>query len=195
MGNKFYGLCNGQETKVGENHNEWEVSKDEEKINYSQNPKADQSAKLIQKNFQKFKAQKELSEEEQSQMKEFDENIVSHGRFITLEDLNARIDDSVKKVERVLKPFYASEEERNKFKHVFNRGPFLFHDLTVYYGQWSFLGKKQGYGIFVKPDGSKYEGFWYNDRIDGKGRYIDINGNYYEGNFFFKIFYKKKIPF
>lgn len=53
----------------------------------------------------------------------------------------------------------------------------------VYKGHWSIDKKKNGYGIFVNSDGSKYEGLFRNGKLDGKGRYITVKGDFFEGNF------------
>eukprot|EP00340_Litonotus_pictus_P004350 CAMPEP_0170518464 /NCGR_PEP_ID=MMETSP0209-20121228/4145_1 /TAXON_ID=665100 ORGANISM="Litonotus pictus, Strain P1" /NCGR_SAMPLE_ID=MMETSP0209 /ASSEMBLY_ACC=CAM_ASM_000301 /LENGTH=355 /DNA_ID=CAMNT_0010804033 /DNA_START=168 /DNA_END=1235 /DNA_ORIENTATION=+ len=53
----------------------------------------------------------------------------------------------------------------------------------VYKGHWSLDRKKNGYGILVNSDGSKYEGLFRNEKLDGKGRYITIKGDFFEGFF------------
>lgn len=46
-----------------------------------------------------------------------------------------------------------------------------------------FNGKFSGRGIFVRKDGSREEGYWYKDRLEGFGRIIKANGYFYEGEF------------
>jgi hypothetical protein len=41
---------------------------------------------------------------------------------------------------------------------------------------------KEGYGLQVWPDGSKYEGFWQKDMANGYGRFILADGDVFEGN-------------
>jgi hypothetical protein len=53
----------------------------------------------------------------------------------------------------------------------------------IYEGFWNLKGKYEGYGILVKADGSKYEGFWKDGLLEGIGRFFSNDGNYYEGNF------------
>jgi hypothetical protein len=53
----------------------------------------------------------------------------------------------------------------------------------IYEGFWNLKGKYEGYGILVKADGSKYEGFWKDGSLEGIGRFFSSDGNYYEGNF------------
>ena len=40
---------------------------------------------------------------------------------------------------------------------------------------------RQGRGMLIWKDGSKYEGYWKNDMTDGKGRLIHSDGDVYEG--------------
>lgn len=41
--------------------------------------------------------------------------------------------------------------------------------------------KKHGQGLFIYPDGSKYEGSWVDDLRDGYGIYYYVNGDRFEG--------------
>ena len=43
--------------------------------------------------------------------------------------------------------------------------------------------QRDGCGVQLWPDGSKYEGMWRNDKACGKGRMTHANGDIYEGNF------------
>jgi hypothetical protein len=64
----------------------------------------------------------------------------------------------------------------------------MLKDGAIYHGQWNENGKKHGYGILIRNDGSKYEGFFYEDFLQGRGRYIEKEGKfYYEGNFYYLI--------
>lgn len=58
-----------------------------------------------------------------------------------------------------------------------------FNTYPVYKGFWSIDKKKNGYGIHINKDGSKYEGIFRNGKLDGKGRYITVRGDFFEGNF------------
>ena len=42
-------------------------------------------------------------------------------------------------------------------------------------------GKREGYGIYMFPDGEKYEGQWFQDQQHGKGIYYFMNNNRYDG--------------
>jgi hypothetical protein len=177
MGNKFYNMCSGEKNKT---QSEIDLEKDFKEVTYTQQ-QIDDGAMKIQTRYKAFRARVDFTEEEKNQMKEFDENLAQHGSLISESEMTEYTSDNVKKMESLLKPLNVTDDELNKLKHVFKKDPIKFNDGTIYFGQWSFLGKKQGYGIYIKPDGSKYEGFWYDDKIEGLGRYIDKFGNYYEG--------------
>jgi hypothetical protein len=178
MGNNIYHICGGPKKDGAE----WQIEGD------TQMSPADVENKVvkIQNKVRAHLIKNELKDIEKLQMKEFDDNIVNFGKYILEDEMNELISENVQRVEAILKPFTPTEEELAKYKHVFVRGPILFNDGSVYKGSWNYLGKKQGYGIYIRHLGSKYEGFWFDDKIQGRGRFIDEKGNYYEGNF--KIF-------
>jgi len=52
-----------------------------------------------------------------------------------------------------------------------------------YKGQWSKSSNmRHGYGVQVWSDGSMYQGYWKNDKANGKGRLIHADGDIYEGD-------------
>ena len=54
---------------------------------------------------------------------------------------------------------------------------------SFYIGEININYEMQGYGVLLKNDGSKYEGFWRKNYFTGWGRLIDIDGTLYEGYF------------
>ena len=42
---------------------------------------------------------------------------------------------------------------------------------------------RHGKGQQVWPDGSKYDGDWFEDKMEGKGKLIRSDNNVYEGDF------------
>jgi len=55
-------------------------------------------------------------------------------------------------------------------------------DGKLYKGQWNKkTGLKDGVGVQLWKDGSKYEGMWSNDLCNGRGRMTHANGDIYEG--------------
>lgn len=53
---------------------------------------------------------------------------------------------------------------------------------AVYHGYTNRKGVKQGWGHQVWPDGGKYEGEWFDNRANGKGKFWHADGDVYEGN-------------
>jgi hypothetical protein len=43
------------------------------------------------------------------------------------------------------------------------------------------INTRDGMGIQIWPDGSKYEGYWKADKANGRGRLIHADGDVYEG--------------
>jgi len=52
-----------------------------------------------------------------------------------------------------------------------------------YYGFWNEeTGKRDGKGVMIFYDGSRYDGYWKNNQAHGKGRLIHSDGDCYEGD-------------
>ena len=60
---------------------------------------------------------------------------------------------------------------------------YILDDGTIYQGLWDEKDEKTGEALEVRPDGSKFVGYFRNNLREGKGRLIYANGDYYEGNF------------
>ena len=52
---------------------------------------------------------------------------------------------------------------------------------ALYYGEWDSEGNKHGRGIQLWPDGSKFYGYWINNKANIKGKLIHKDGDIYEG--------------
>lgn len=53
---------------------------------------------------------------------------------------------------------------------------------SIYQGEWNKrTNMKDGRGIQIWPDGSRYDGYWKNDVAQGHGRLIHVKGDVYEG--------------
>jgi len=51
-----------------------------------------------------------------------------------------------------------------------------------YYGYWnSNKTERDGYGVMIWPDGSRYDGMWERNKENGHGRLINANGDVYIG--------------
>lgn len=63
-----------------------------------------------------------------------------------------------------------------------SKGPVLMENKAIYIGQWNLNHMREGIGTQYWNDGTVYEGFWANDKANGKGRMVHANGDVYEGN-------------
>ena len=62
------------------------------------------------------------------------------------------------------------------------RPPHKYPNKSVYIGEWNpKIGCREGKGIHIWSDGSRYEGYWKSDMANGKGRLIHSDGDVYEG--------------
>lgn len=64
---------------------------------------------------------------------------------------------------------------------LITRGPYELGNSSVYQGQWSREGLREGKGVQIWPDGARFEGHWKNDMANGRGRLIHADGDVYEG--------------
>ncbi len=66
----------------------------------------------------------------------------------------------------------------------------MFNDGTIYRGQCKVMGAgksatdfiRHGFGIQVWPDGGKYQGQWRDGVACGRGIFIHVDGDVYNGN-------------
>lgn len=89
--------------------------------------------------------------------------------------------EATRATEKQLGEFIPEDDESAFGNDLITRGPYELDSLSVYKGQWSKEGLRQGRGIQLWPDGSKYEGYWLNDMANGRGRLIHSDGDVYEG--------------
>ena len=59
----------------------------------------------------------------------------------------------------------------------------LYQNKSIYKGMVNSRGQREGFGKYYLPDGSIYKGFFCNNKMEGRGRIININGFVYEGEF------------
>lgn len=179
MGNNISQFCNYS----GDNK-KFELTnfsdKEREYFNDSNNLK---KVKQIQGKYREIKSNEALKENLKTFEDQFDANLNSIGYYIEENEFDNSIDKNVKEIEKILGPLSFKEEDyKQKYKTVFKKPPIKFQDEgSIYKGEWNIQGKKHGYGILVTKEGSKYEGFWKNDQLDGVGRFIEKRGNYYDG--------------
>ena len=66
-------------------------------------------------------------------------------------------------------------------ENTIKRGPVEIENGAIYTGDWNSDNQRYGKGLQIWKDGSVYEGFWLNDKANGRGRLIHANGDVYEG--------------
>jgi len=60
--------------------------------------------------------------------------------------------------------------------------PVEYENRAIYYGEWNKEAKQRhGRGIQIWTDGSKYEGYWKNDKANIRGKLYHADGDIYEG--------------
>lgn len=79
---------------------------------------------------------------------------------------------------------YDLEEDPEDDKELIMRDPYELDNGAIYWGQWNKDGFRQGKGVQIWKDGSKYEGYWKYDMANKKGRLIHADGDVYEGEWF-----------
>ena len=89
------------------------------------------------------------------------------------------------------KQFYSEKEEEIINFLNYNYGKTYYKKILIingitpsfYTGEININYEMQGYGVLLKSDGTKYEGYWRKNFFTGWGRLIDIEGTLYEGYF------------
>ncbi len=75
---------------------------------------------------------------------------------------------------------YKGQWTRAKNRTKDGLGIQLWPDGSKYEGQWK-QGKSNGYGRMTHANGDIYEGNWVNDKANGHGIFVDTSGARYEG--------------
>ena len=70
---------------------------------------------------------------------------------------------ATRETEQRLGPFVFDQEPPENDKDLVTRGPYELDNGAIYSGQWTKEGQREGKGIQIWKDGSKYEGYWKND--------------------------------
>ena len=132
-------------------------------------------------NMQIFKNGKES---EIKSLKYFEESLSKIAEYVNDSYLDDILKNHIKESDEILDSFKGNKKYNAKlFGYTVEKPLLRFNfDGSFYKGQWSLDLKRNGFGISIRPDGSRYQGTWLNDCIHGVGRFTNINGNYYEGN-------------
>ena len=86
---------------------------------------------------------------------------------------------TIKQILTKIGPFIFREGD---ISGVSRKGPVLLENGSVYTGDWNDKNERHGTGMQKWNDGAMYEGYWRNDKANGKGRLIHANGDVYEGD-------------
>lgn len=77
---------------------------------------------------------------------------------------------------------FAYSENRRDLGYVEEREETTLEDGSKYKGCWlRGMETRQGQGVMTWPDGSVYEGYWKDNKPDGKGRMVSSKGDIYDG--------------
>eukprot|EP01022_Parablepharisma_sp_SALTPOND_P023816 TRINITY_DN51_c0_g1_i1.p2 TRINITY_DN51_c0_g1~~TRINITY_DN51_c0_g1_i1.p2 ORF type:complete len:309 (+),score=26.64 TRINITY_DN51_c0_g1_i1:1133-2059(+) len=133
----------------------------------------------IQSAIRGFRARKQLAE-----LKEYcgrPQKLLEIDGVVDLTNM-ASPNPRVAELEAKLGPFNSCSASSSKTVKREIREPILLANGAKYAGEWDVeTGKRDGFGMQLWADGSKYEGYWHDDMANGKGRLIHIDGDVYEG--------------
>ena len=89
----------------------------------------------------------------------------------------------VAELEAKLGPFNPSPIPQKSTSKREIRTPAVLNNGAKYSGEWDAeTNKRDGFGVQLWADGSKYEGYWKDDMANGRGRLIHVDGDVYEGD-------------
>ena len=88
-----------------------------------------------------------------------------------------RLNNLLPKFELTDKEEYEINNSNNKIIAV------LYPNKSIYKGMINEKGQREGFGKYFLSDGSIYKGFFHNNKMEGRGRIMNINGFVYEGEF------------
>ena len=82
----------------------------------------------------------------------------------------------------MLKILFNKYPKLNEPSRIILRSQVEYENKSVYYGEWNeSTNQRHGRGIQVWLDGSKYEGYWKNDKANFKGILLHADGDLYDG--------------
>ncbi|CAG9327771.1 unnamed protein product [Blepharisma stoltei] len=96
--------------------------------------------------------------------------------------LSSKVSSRVKKIEKEWGP-YDPESPSDDGVKVISFPAYVLDDGTIYEGEWNNDGEKHGKGTEIEPDGSKFVGYFKNNKRYGDGRLITAEGDIYQGQF------------
>jgi len=92
------------------------------------------------------------------------------------------VNPQVLKIEEERGPFDAGERQNDGFEKE-ERPMVELENGARYKGEWIAGSQtRQGFGVQIWSDGSKYEGWWQDNKANGLGRLIHADGDVFEGD-------------
>ncbi len=99
---------------------------------------------------------------------------LSYTRYITVQNSSISEDD-IQKLFQKYPPL--NDGEPVELKQCVE-----YENKAIYYGEWSKNNNRRyGRGIQIWSDGSKYEGYWKDDKANVRGKLVHSDGDVYEG--------------
>ena len=90
----------------------------------------------------------------------------------------------ITKLNYLLPKFELTDKEEYEINNTSNKIiAILYPNKSIYKGMINSKGLRQGFGKYYLSDGSIYKGFFHNNKMEGRGRMVNINGFVYEGEF------------
>ena len=88
------------------------------------------------------------------------------------------------RLNHLIPKFELSDKEEYEINNLSNKiMAILYPNNSVYKGMINSKGQREGFGKYYLSDGSIYKGFFHNNKMEGRGRLLNINGFVYEGEF------------
>lgn len=134
----------------------------------------------------KFQTEKFENENERTlkAIKNFDISL-RPGKPIKIEEII--VNNKIIETEKQLGNLVIEEKELIEYiqqnKHRLRKECLKYEDSSIYMGYFNSYWEKEGYGVYILKDGSKYQGFFDKNKMNGRGRLVGIDGDYYEGEF------------
>ena len=138
---------------------------------------------IIKGKISRSKLQKQLSFYLNLIIFELESNIIDENTFKTI-----LLNNKGEKLSKIVEKKYGKyiPEPKIKLKYTYKSPPVYINksiNKDIYIGSYDIYKNFIGYGIIYKEDGSKIEGIFFNNKLNGNGRFFMSNGDYYIGNF------------
>ena len=97
---------------------------------------------------------------------------------------NFETNSMIIRLNHLLPKFELTDKEEYEINNTPNKIiAILYPNKSVYKGMINSKGQREGFGKYYLSDGSIYKGFFHNNKMEGRGRIVNINGFVYEGEF------------